>query len=88
MCALLWAEEPSFKTVDNFKDFIMEGALNAKTRMYYMNRHFDTSGHTQESMAIGEWLDYETPYWYGIGAGGALYISQGAFFIDSDRDGA
>ncbi len=66
----------------------MEGTLNAKARMYYMNRHFDASDRTQESMAIGGWLDYETPYWYGIGAGGAVYISQGAFFIDSDRDGA
>lgn len=73
-------------TPDDVKDFIRQSRLDLKGRVYYMNRHFDGEG-TQESLAVGGWADYESAYWHGIGAGFAVYTSQGLLFTDKDKSG-
>ncbi len=73
---------------DNLEEFFTKGSLNGKARAYYMNRRFSRP-HTDESLAVGGWLEYETALWYGLGAGAVVYTSQGlGIFTDSERDGA
>lgn len=68
--------------------FLSDSKLSGNFRTYYMNRHFDRP-YTQESFATGGWLEYETAFWHGLGAGATVYTSQGLkIFTDPDRDGA
>lgn len=71
----------------SFKDFLQRDAMSGQFRTFFMRRHFDTP-QTQESMAIGGHLKYETPYWHNAGFGVAVYTAQPFIFNDSDRDGA
>ncbi len=75
-------------TADSLGEFFTGGKFDGKARAYYLNRHFSRP-HTDESLAVGGWLDYETALFYGLGAGAVVYTSQGlGIFTDPDRDGA
>lgn len=71
----------------NLWDAIISGKLIKHFRSYYMNRHFDKKG-TQESMAFGGWLGYETAPFYGISATVIGYTSQGLGLNDKNKSGA
>ena len=78
----------NFPTVrSSIRDYLKEGNLDIHLRSYYLNRHFNEP-ETQESLAIGGWLGYQTPRWRSLSAGAVLYTSQRLGFTDKDRDGA
>lgn len=55
-------------------------------RMYYLNRHFDTP-HTQESLALGGWVQWESGPWHGLQLGLVPYTSQ-RIAGEEEHDGA
>lgn len=80
-------EPPAFG--ESIKNFLKEGKLVIHPRSMFMRRHFDApEDKTQESMAIGGWIGYETAPWHNISVGLIGYTSQGIFFTDNDKDGA
>lgn len=73
---------------ENLEEFFTKGSLGGEARAYYMNRRFSRP-HTDESLAVGGRLGYDTALWHGLGAGAVLYTSQGlGIFTDPDRDGS
>ena len=86
VCAETVAEAPPALR-SSIREFLKNGDLDIHVRSYYLNRHFD-GAETQESLAVGGWLGYETPSWKGLSAGAVVYTSQGLGFTDTDRDGA
>jgi len=60
--------------------------FSGKFRSYYLNRHYSTPL-TQESLAVGGWLQYDSPAWQGISLRLAGYTSQGIIFTDPSRGG-
>jgi hypothetical protein len=85
---VLRAQEPQFTQAESFKDLFLKGDFNGKLRSFYMNRHFDISARTQESSALGAWLDYESAYWHHFGFGIAAYTSLPFILHDVNKDGA
>lgn len=63
------------------------GSLSARFRAYFLHRPFEHSG-TQQSLAVGGWLDYVSPRWHGLGFGLTGYTSQPLGYQDPDQDGA
>lgn len=55
--------------------FITNSSLTIHARAYNLNRHYDTP-HTQESLALGGWLLFESGEWRGLSFGLAPYTSQ------------
>ncbi|MBU0548120.1 MAG: OprD family porin [Candidatus Omnitrophica bacterium] len=87
ICKVAWAQTGNIGSVANLKDFFMQGKFAGDLRLFYMNRHFDTPK-TQESMAIGGSLEYDTAVWQGISTGLVVYTSQGVGFTSLQKDGA
>lgn len=73
-------------TADGLAQWLEGGRFDIHLRSFYMNRHFDKKG-TQEAMALGGWLFYETAPLWNMQLGAAAYTSQGVFFMDNDRTG-
>ena len=65
---------------------ITNSSLTVHTRLYYLNRHFDTP-HTQESLALGGWVSWESGQWHGLSFGLTPYTSQRIVGSD-EHDGA
>jgi len=65
--------------------FITNTTLKLHARGYYLHRHFDTP-QTQETLALGGWVDLESGEWHGLSFGLTPYTSQRGAGAD-DRDG-
>ncbi|MFC1461844.1 OprD family outer membrane porin [Verrucomicrobiota bacterium] len=88
VCGLLWAQPAATATETELWTFLKSSKLDGTFRTYYMNRHFNRPSN-DEALAVGGWIEYETAYWHGLGAGAAVYTSQGlGIFTDPERDGA
>ena len=83
----LFAGSPHSDGTASIPGFLKEGTIEGEVRSYYMHRHFDRTG-TQESLALGGYLKYETPRWHGLSAGIAGYTSQGLVCTNTKKDGA
>ncbi|MBU1910698.1 MAG: OprD family porin [Verrucomicrobia bacterium] len=55
--------------------FITNSTLKIHSRLYYLHRHFDTP-HTQLSLALGGWAEWESGAWHGWSFGLTPYTSQ------------
>lgn len=86
LCLALLMLTPAAGNCDDFEQWLKDGKLDVHFRSYYMNRHFDRTG-TQEAMAVGGWVFYETAPLWGLSLGGALYTSQPFLFAEEDRSG-
>ncbi len=86
-CLVLLLAAPATGTCADMEQWLKDGKLDIHFRSFYMNRHFDQSGGTQEAWAIGGWVFYETAPLYGLSLGGAAYTSQPFFIADEDRVG-
>ncbi|MCX5794404.1 MAG: OprD family outer membrane porin [Elusimicrobia bacterium] len=83
LAAPLSAAEPG----STLAGFLRVGKIDGDIRVMYMRRAFDLP-QTQESLAGGGWLHYETPPWQGVSAGLAGYLSQRLGIVPGSRDGA
>jgi hypothetical protein len=63
------------------------GKFDLNIRSYYMKRTYGIAS-PQESLAIGGWLGYQTPWWYNLKVGATVFTSQGLIFTDTDKGGA
>lgn len=86
VCKVAWAQTENSGSAADLKDFFMRGKFAGDLRAYYMSRHFDTPK-TQESMAIGGSLGYDTAAWHGLSTGLVVYTSQGVGFTSLKKDG-
>jgi outer membrane OprD family porin len=55
--------------------FFSEASITLHPRLYYINRHFDTP-QTQETLAVGGWVELKSGAWNGIRIGLTPYTSQ------------
>ncbi|MFA5180568.1 MAG: OprD family outer membrane porin [Syntrophales bacterium] len=63
------------------------GKFDLNIRSYYIKRSYSIAS-PQESLAIGGWLGYRTPWWHNLMAGVTVFTSQGLIFTDPDKGGA
>ena len=63
------------------------GKFDLNIRSYYMKRTYGISS-PQESLAVGGWLGYRTPWWHSLMVGLTVFTSQGLIFTDQDKGGA
>jgi len=55
--------------------FFSDASITLHPRMYYINRHFDTP-QTQETLAMGGWVELKSGAWNGLSFGLTPYTSQ------------
>ncbi|MFH1387214.1 MAG: OprD family outer membrane porin [bacterium] len=60
--------------------------LSGNFRSFYLNRYYSTPA-SQESLAVGGWLQYDAQVWQGVNLRLAAYTSQGSIFTDSNHGG-
>ncbi|MGE4555399.1 MAG: OprD family outer membrane porin [Desulfovibrionaceae bacterium] len=90
LCLMLLASNAVFaeqKDADSVWGALRNGTLKGYARLYYMKLHTQL-GSTQESMAIGGMLHYETAWYKHVSAGIAGYTSQPFFIDQKSRAGA
>lgn len=88
LALLAWAAAPArCGDFAGLQGFARAGKVDGQVRLMYMHRYYSTP-RTQESMAGGGWLRYETPQLKGLSAGGVGYLSQRLGVVPGDRDGA
>ncbi len=63
------------------------GKFDLNIRSYYIKRSYSNDS-PQESLAVGGWLGYRTPWWHNLMAGLTVFTSQGLIFTDPDKGGA
>ncbi len=66
--------------------FFTNATVTLHPRFYYLNRHFDTP-HTQETLALGGWVEMKTGEWMGLSFGVVPYTSQ-RLAGEKNHDGA
>jgi len=55
--------------------FLSDASLTLHPRLYYINRYFDTP-QTQETLAMGGWVELKSGAWNGLSVGLTPYTSQ------------
>ena len=66
--------------------FFTNATLTLHPRFYYLNRHFDTP-RTQETLALGGWVEMKSGEWMGLSFGVVPYTSQ-RLAGEENHDGA
>src|SRR3989338_11648646 len=65
---------------------IARAELSGNFRSFYLNRNYSTP-RSQESLAAGGRLQYDSPVWHGLKLRLAGYTSQGLLLTDPNRGG-
>jgi hypothetical protein len=87
MILILMLTAPALYAADDPSQKPDIGKFDLNIRSYYMKRTYGIAS-PQESLALGGWLGYRTPWWHNLMAGVTVFTSQGLIFTDPDKGGA